>query len=248
MSRRGGMRTPADTERLESAIGYTFNDKNLLLCALTHSSYSNEKKSTMPWRNNERFEFLGDSVLSLVVSEYLMRCYDTMQEGELTRLRASLVCEEALSRYARKLGLGEYLLLGHGEDKNNVRNRASILSDAFEAVISAIYIDDENNGGDGKSAVARFVLPYVEAELKEKSDAIDYFDYKTMLQQIIQQAEGERLEYVVIAESGPDHDKTFEVEARMNSNVIGRGVGRTKRAAEQAAAAEAVKLFGVGTE
>ena len=124
MSRRGGMRTPADTERLESAIGYTFNDKNLLLCALTHSSYSNEKKSTMPWRNNERFEFLGDSVLSLVVSEYLMRCYDTMQEGELTRLRASLVCEEALSRYARKLGLGEYLLLGHGEDKNNGRSRA----------------------------------------------------------------------------------------------------------------------------
>ncbi|HPU18280.1 MAG TPA: putative dsRNA-binding protein, partial [Bacillota bacterium] len=143
------------------------------------------------------------------------------------------------------LGAADHALY---QAKNNGRNRASILSDAFEAVIAAIYIDDENNGGDGKSAVARFILPYVEAELKEKSDAIDYFDYKTMLQQIIQQAEGERLEYVVIAESGPDHDKTFEVEARMNSNVIGRGVGRTKRAAEQAAAAEAVKLFGVGTE
>ncbi len=234
---------PLPLELLEERIGYTFHDRTLAVRAMTHSSYSNEGHDRS--QCNERLEFFGDSILSLVVSEYLFGNYKSKQEGELTRIRAALVCENALAGYAAQFGLGDFLYLGHGEEKANGRSRKSIVSDACEALIAAIYIDDETSGGDGKGAVSRFILPYVKSELERIGDSTDFFDFKTLLQQIIQQADGERLEYVVTGESGPDHDKIFSVEARLNSNVIGRGAGRTKRAAEQAAAKEAVALFGV---
>ena len=235
---------PLPLEVLEERIGYTFKDKTLLTRAMTHSSYSNENRDS-GMACNERLEFFGDSVLSLVVSEYLFLHNRSMQEGELTRIRASLVCEGALASYAEQIGLGEFLYLGRGEDRGNGRHRKSIISDAYEALLAAIYIDDESRGGDGKDTVAKFILPYVEGELAHISTTTDYFDYKTLLQQVIQQADGEILEYAVTGESGPDHEKVFTVEARLNSNVIGHGEGRSKRAAEQAAAKEALELFGV---
>ena len=234
---------PLPIEILEERIGYEFKNKELAVRAMTHSSYSNENRDSSGC--NERLEFFGDSILSLVVSEYLFGNYKSKQEGELTRIRASLVCETALAGYAEKIGLGEFLYLGRGEDRGDGRHRKSIISDAYEALIAAVYIDDESTGGDGKSAVARFILPYVKEELEHLGDATDYFDYKTLLQQVIQQVEGELLEYVVTGEAGPDHAKIFTVEARLNSNVIGHGQGRSKRAAEQAAAKEALELFGV---
>ena len=238
------MNYPLDLSILQKRIGYYFHDDSLLLRAMTHSSFSNEKRER-GIKCNERLEFFGDSVLSLVVSEYLFLNYKSKQEGELTRIRAALVCENALASYAEKISLGDFLLLGHGEDKNGGRTRKSITSDAYEALLAAIYIDDEENGGDGKSTVKKFLLPYVLDELSKVGDNNDYFDYKTLLQQVIQQAEGEILGYYVINESGPAHDKSFEVEARLNSNVIGRGKGHSKRDAEQAAAKEALRLFGV---
>ena len=213
---------PIDTDclaALESRIGYRFRDRALLCRALTHSSYSNETGQ----RNhhllcNERLEFLGDSVLSLVVSEFLFTTYRELPEGDLTCLRKDVVCADALARYARQIGLGDCLLLGIGEEKTGGRDKVNILADAFEALLAAMF-EDAGRGGDG--------------------------DYKTPLQQLIQQTEGDVLEYVLIREEGPDHMKTFEVEARLNSNVIGRGVGRSKRKAEQAAARDALNLFGV---
>ncbi len=234
---------PLPIEVLEERIGYKFADKELAVRAMTHSSYSNENRGSGAC--NERLEFFGDSILSLVVSEYLFKSYKSKQEGELTRIRASLVCEGALAKYAEKIGLGEFLYLGRGEDRGDGRHRKSIISDAYEALIAAVYIDDETSGGDGKGAVAAFILPYVKDELERLGSSTDYFDYKTLLQQVIQQADGELLEYAVIGEEGPAHAKTFTVEARLNSNVIGHGKGRSKRAAEQAAAKEALRLFGV---
>lgn len=239
------MKYPYDEKILENRIKYTFSDKELLYRAMTHSSYANENRDkNLP--SNERLEFFGDSVLSLVVSEYLFTGNEEKQEGELTRIRSSLVCEGALADYAEQIGLGEFLLLGRGEEKSNGRHRKSIISDAYEALIAAVYIDAEKSGKDGKATVAEFILPYVKDELGKIGDRTDYFDYKTLLQQVIQQVDGEVLCYAVVGESGPDHAKQFEVEARLNSNVIGRGEGKSKRAAEQAAAKEALKLFGVG--
>ncbi len=238
------MEFPRDIKILEEKIGHVFSDRELVTRALTHSSYANENRD----RNiqcNERLEFFGDSILSLVVSEYLFGNYKSKQEGELTRIRSSLVCEKALSDYAEKISLGDFLYLGRGEERSNGRHRKSIISDAYEALIAAVYIDEETGGGDGKAAVRNFIMPYVKSELEKISDTTDYFDYKTLLQQYIQQVEGEVLQYFVVGESGPDHEKQFEVEARLNSNVIGHGKGRSKRAAEQAAAKEALTLFGV---
>ncbi len=241
------MKYPYDEKILENRIKYTFSDKSLLYRAMTHSSYANENREH-ELSSNERLEFFGDSVLSLVVSEYLFTENREKQEGELTRIRSSLVCEGALADYAEKIGLGEFLLLGRGEEKSNGRHRKSIISDAYEALIAAVYIDSERSGLDGKTAVGNFILPYVKAELEKISAKTDYFDYKTLLQQVIQQVDGEVLCYVVVGESGPDHEKQFDVEARLNSNVIGKGSGRSKRAAEQTAAKEALKLFGVGNQ
>ena len=230
-----------DIHVLEEAIGYSFKNKNILKEALTHSSYANELKSRKQTAVcNERLEFLCDSVLSAVVSEYLFHTYSELPEGELTQRRAALVQSGALASYARALSLGDYLFLGHGEEKNNGRERQSTLENAFEALIAAIYLDAAEKGFD---EVKKFVLPIVKKQLGDDFD-IRRIDAKTELQQLIQQAEGDFLEYEVVAESGPDHNKTFEVVAKLNSNVIGSGRGKSKREAEQAAAKEALKLFG----
>ncbi|MEG0304279.1 MAG: ribonuclease III [Oscillospiraceae bacterium] len=222
----------ADTAILEKAINYTFNDKQLLETALTHTSYANEAKHHM--KHNERLEFLGDSVLSIVVAEYLFT-HKNLAEGELTRMRASLVCEGALFEFAKQIDLGSFLHLGRGEEKAGGRQRASIVSDAFEALIAAIYLDS------GFDAAKAFILPFVTATLTE---AAAEEDYKTRLQEIVQQNPEERLRYHVAAEHGPDHNKSFTVEVYLNSNCIGSGEGHSKKAAEQDAAKEALALMG----
>ena len=231
-----------DFSALESAIGYTFNNKELLSEALTHSSYSNElkaKKQACPC--NERLEFLGDSVLSCVVSEYLFARFPDTPEGELSTMRAALVQSQALASYSRSLGVGDFLYLGKGEEKNNGRERQSTLENAFEAIVAAIYLDAGVRGFD---VVKGFVLPIIEAKLSDDNFVLNHTDAKTELQQLIQQVEGDFLEYKTVDEQGPDHDKLFTVVAMLNSNVIGKGVGRSKREAEQAAAREALRLFG----
>ena len=232
-----------DIEALEAKIGYSFSDRSFLTEALTHSSYANElkaKKQTM--QCNERLEFLGDSVLSVVVSEYLFDRFATLPEGDLTQTRAMLVQSASLASYSREIGLGDYLYLGHGEEKNNGRERQSTLENAFEALVAAIYLDAGED--KGFEAVRGFVLPIIKRFLADNSEKAKRIDAKTELQQLIQQAEGDFLEYIVVGESGPDHKKEFEVVARLNSNVIGRGKGRSKREAEQNAAKEALILFG----
>lgn len=239
---------PQSLESLEAVIGHTFHDKGLLSRALTHSSYSNETGE----RNhhllcNERLEFLGDSVLSLVVSQHLYTHYQNEPEGDLTCMRKDVVCAPALARYATKIGLGDYLFLGVGEDRNGGRKNENILADAFEALLAALYLDAGREGSakDGLCAVMDFLIPLVEQDLKDYETKGTERDYKTPLQQFIQQTEGDVLEYVLVSEEGPDHMKIFEVEARLNSNVIGTGKGRSKRKAEQAAAKAALSLFGV---
>lgn len=231
----------ADISMLEKRIGYTFKNKEILKEALTHSSYANELKARKQSAIcNERLEFLGDSVLSLVVSEYIFGNYKTLPEGELTRIRAALVQSGALASYAKEVELGKYLLLGNGEEKNMGRERQSTLENAFEALVAAIYLDA---GTEGFERVKAFLEPILKAQLESKV-VLRHLDAKTELQQLIQQAEGDFLEYVVIGESGPDHKKEFEVVAKLNSNVIGRGKGKSKREAEQNAAREALALFG----
>ena len=230
-------------ERLEAAIGYSFKDKSLLRRAMTHSSHSNETGE----RNhhllcNERLEFLGDSVLSIAVSRYLYATYPDDGEGILTNMRKDVVCAEALARYARQIGIGDCLLLGKGEAQTGGCDKENILADAFEALLAAIYLD----AGDRAMAIIdAFLLPLVEKDLSELiSKGIDG-DYKTPLQQLVQQTEGDVLEYVLLRAEGPDHKKTFEVEVRVNSNPCGRGIGTSKRKAEQAAAKAALKVFGI---
>ena len=209
---------------------YTFNDKELLRTALTHSSYANEKKGKI--RFNERLEFLGDAVLQLITSEKLFKENPNMPEGKMSKQRAALVCEDALAGYAHEINLGDYLNLGKGEETTGGRKRPSILSDAFEAVIGAIFLDG------GMEPAKKFVLHFVDAA------HLSLQDYKTLLQEIIQQNPGEKLSYVVTDESGPDHDKQFTMEVHLNSNVIGKGTGKSKKHAEQAAAKEALALMG----
>jgi len=229
---------------LENTIKYSFNDKQLLVRALTHSSYSNESGlKNHHIYCNERLEFLGDSVLSLITSNYLYGKFSDCPEGELTRMRAEVVCERALSGYAEKISLGSFLLLGIGEEKNNGRQRKSILADAFEALLAAIYLDA---GINGMETVKEFLLPFIIKEIDSIGKSTGFNgDPKSLLQQFVQQAEGDFLEYAVVDQSGPDHMKVFKVEARLNSNVIGRGQGRSKREAEQNAAKEALALFSV---
>lgn len=223
-----------DLQDLMGALGYTFRDERLLCEALTHSSYANEGKRRE--QSNERLEFLGDSVLGMIAASHLFE-HDQSREGELTKLRASIVCEQALSSYSREIGLGRYLLLGKGERMNGGDQRASILADAFEAVLAAIYLDG------GMEAARTFVLPFLIKEIAAQRRR-HFKDYKTQLQEIVQQTPEERLEYVLVGESGPDHAKRFSVEVHLNSNVIGKGVGKSKKEAEQLAAREALKLMG----
>lgn len=233
----------AAMDRLEAAVGYCFQDKALLRRAMTHSSHSNETGE----RNhhllcNERLEFLGDSVLSIVVSQYLYTNYPQEGEGTLTNMRKDVVCAEALARYARRIGIGDCLLLGKGEAQSGGYDKENILADAFEALLAAIYLDA---GDQGMDIISSFLLPMVQKDLTDlETKGIDG-DYKTPLQQLVQQTEGDVLEYILIRADGPDHQKTFEVEVRVNSNPCGRGVGTSKRKAEQAAAKAALKVFGI---
>lgn len=223
-----------DIAGLERKTGHKFKDITYLTTAVTHSSYANERGRGGAY--NERQEFLGDSVLSVLASDYLYRSTG-LSEGDLTKMRATLVCEKSLSEFARQISLGSYLLLGRGEQNTGGTGRPSILADAFEAVIAAVYLDG------GMEAARAFVLPFIE-EAAEKTAKKNLDDYKTMLQEIVQKNPQEILSYALVDESGPDHDKRFEVEVRLNSNVIGRGVGRSKKAAEQMAAKEALSLMG----
>ena len=219
---------------LMDKLGYRFRDPRLLEKALTHSSYANEGRHGL--ESNERLEFLGDSVLGFVAAKYLFE-KETGPEGELTKLRAAVVCEKALCSYSRGLGLGDYLLLGKGERLTGGAERPSILADAFEAVIAAMFLDG------GLEPVRGFVLRFVEKEANNQRKR-HFKDYKTTLQEIVQQNPEEKLEYVLTGESGPDHSKQFVVEVHLNSNVIGTGRGRSKKEAEQQAAREALKLMG----
>lgn len=223
-------------EELEKIIGYQFKDPSVLKEALTHSSYANEQKSK-DVRCNERLEFLGDAVLSIIVSTYIFKNCPDFPEGELTKLRASLVCEDSLYKFAKQIRLGDFLYLSRGERNGKGAQRPSILSDAFEALIAAIFLDG------GEEAAEKHILRFVVPEIKNyKKHPVT--DYKTTLQEIIQKNPGERLEYVLVGESGPDHNKHFVVEVHLNSNVIGKGGGKSKKQAEQQAAREALELMG----
>lgn len=221
--------------KFEEIIDYTFKKRALISEALTHSSYANEGKKHGV--NNERLEFLGDSVLSIIVAEHIFAKHKTMPEGELTKLRASLVCEGSLYEFAQKINLGDMLYLGKGEEMTGGRTRPSILADAFEAVLAAIYLDG------GFESAKKFVLSFIPSNFKGKKVS-NHSDYKTALQEIIQKNREEKIEYMLVSESGPDHDKSFTVEVHLNSNVIGTGDGRSKKQAEQNAAKEALELMG----
>ena len=219
---------------LEKAIGYQFGNISLLQNALTHSSYANERyhNSLM---SNERLEFLGDSILGMVVAEHLYRNFPDRPEGELTRMRADMVCEQALAAVAGRIGLGNHLLLGNGEEQGGGRNRNSILADAVESVIAASFLDGGMTAA--KSFIDRFIL--VDVPVTKLHNA----DYKTALQELIQQKKNQALSYVLVGQSGPDHDKEFRVEVSLNDQVIGKGVGSSKKRAEQDAARVALEYL-----
>lgn len=218
---------------LQNRLQYHFHHPALLELALTHSSFANEKNAH---HDNERLEFLGDSVLGFITAEYLYKNMPDTPEGELTKLRAAAVCEKSLAKFARQIELGSYLRLGKGELHSGGADRPSILSDAFESVIAAIYLDG------GLDAAKTFVLRFIETA---ETDVALVTDYKTKLQEIIQKNPDEHLSYVLAAEAGPDHDKTFTVDVYLNSNCIATGVGHSKKKAEQAAAREALRLMGL---
>ena len=220
---------------LEQAIGYTFHDRTLLEQALTHSSYANEVcKDGL--KSYERLEFLGDAILGFTAADYLLSTYPKLHEGDLTRLRAELVCESSLARTATALGLGGYLRLGRGEEAGGGRTRTSIIADVVEAIIAAIYLD----GGldEARRFIYRFVLTDTRARFRINTD------YKTMLQELVQRKKDQVLSYELTGESGPDHDKHFAVRVLLNGKPVGEGEGTSKKRAEQAAAQQAVeRLF-----
>ena len=220
---------------LETAIGYRFRNITLLQNALTHSSYANER-----WHNsllsNERLEFLGDSVLGMLVAEYLYRNFPDRPEGELTRMRADMVCEQTLAAVANRIGLGQHLLLGHGEEQGGGRSRNSILADAVESVIAACFLDGGMEAALG--IVQKFIL--VEVPVKKLHNT----DHKTTLQELVQRKKNQVLSYTLVDQSGPDHNKQFVVEVSLNGTVVGKGTGSSKKRAEQDAARAAIeKLF-----
>lgn len=221
-------------DRLQEIISYSFKNKKLLVNALTHSSFANETKKT---ESNERLEFLGDAVLSIIVSEHLFSTFRSKQEGDLTKIRASLVCEDTLSRFAKSIELGSFIRFGKGERATGGDKRPSILADGFEALLAAIFLDG------GMECARAFVMGFILEELKRPQPKL-VSDYKTTLQEIIQQSGEEHLEYVLVGESGPDHNKRFTVEVHINSNVIGKGSGKSKKEAEQQAAREGLKWMG----
>ena len=222
----------ADLKEFQARIGYEFNNINLLRQALTHSSYANEKHMKK-LSDNESLEFLGDAVLEVVSSEFLYQNYTDVPEGELTKLRASIVCEPTLALCTKEMDLGRYIYLGKGEDHTGGRKRKSILSDALEAVIGAIYLDG------GFANAKEFVLKYIMTDIEHKQL---FYDSKTILQELVQ-GERRQLSYRLIGESGPDHDKSFSVEVCVDDEVISTGAGHTKKAAEQEAAYKALLIL-----
>lgn len=220
---------------LEQAIGYRFKNISLLQNALAHSSYANER-----WHNslmsNERLEFLGDSILGMTVADHLYRNFPDRPEGELTRMRADMVCERTLAAVANRIGLGQHLLLGHGEEQGGGRSRDSILADAVESIIAACYLDG------GFESAAAFIRSFILCDVPVKQ--LHNVDYKTALQELVQRKKNQVLTYTLVGESGPDHDKQFVVEVSLNGNVVGQGSGRSKKKAEQDAARTAMeRLF-----
>ena len=213
-------------EEFQQVIGYQFQNKNLLRQALTHSSYANEKHMHR-LSDNERLEFLGDAVLEIISSEYLFNTYQDKPEGDLTKLSASIVCEPTLALCTKEMDLGKYLYLGKGEDMTGGRSRKSILSDALEAVIGAIYLDG------GFASAKEFILRFILTDIEHKQL---FYDSKTILQEIVQASHKEELGYRLVKEEGPDHNKHFVAEAYVGDRVIGQGEGRTKKGAEQEAA------------
>ncbi len=221
---------------LEEAIGYSFKDKNLILLALTHSSYANENKQEK-LKSNERLEFLGDAVLNVVISECIYRDFADLAEGEMTRIRSDIVCEPSLVRQANRIDLGGYLLLGKGEELTGGRKRPSVLSDAFEALIGAIYMD----GGIEKAR--EFICENMGCLIKEAVEGSLFADYKTRLQELVQKSGHSFVKYEIIEERGPDHSKVFVSHVLVNDKVAGRGEGRNKKEAEQNAARAALKAW-----
>ena len=219
---------------LEEAIHYRFQNISLLQNALTHSSYANER-----WHNsllsNERLEFLGDSILGMLVAEYLFNQFPDRPEGELTRMRADMVCEKTLAAVANRIGLGKHLLLGHGEEQGGGRNRDSILADAMESVIAASFLDG------GMEAAEAFIKRFILTEVPVTQ--LHNRDYKTQLQELVQQKKNQVLSYELVAESGPDHDKNFDVEFSLIGKIVGIGSGRSKKRAEQDAARSAIQAL-----
>lgn len=219
---------------LEKKICYKFKCKQNLVLALTHSSFANENKSEKIG-NNERLEFLGDSILNLIISEKIYKDYPELAEGEMTKSRANIVCESSLMKCSNELNLGNYILLGKGEEMTGGRSRASILSDAFEALIGAIYID-----GGIKSARG-FINRVMKRLVEDSVNGLNYMDYKTQLQEIVQKNGNHTVSYKIVGEKGPDHDKHFVSQASISGRVAGIGEGKSKKEAEQNAAKEALK-------
>lgn len=220
-------------ELLEKRIGYRFRDKGLLKQALTHSSFTNEQKINRK-KNYERLEFLGDAVLELVSSEFLFKEHSETPEGEMTKLRASMVCEPALAFCARDIELGQFILLGKGEENTGGRGRDSIVSDVMEAVIGAIYLDG------GMEPARTFINRFILSDLEDKQL---FYDSKSTLQELIQGKLKKEFRYELLEESGPEHNKTFRVSVHMEEECLGEGTGRTKKAAEQQAAYKALLLL-----
>ena len=217
----------------ENIIGYEFKNKGLLKTALTHSSYANEKH--FDGECNERLEFLGDSVLGVITAEYFYHNLNHLPEGEMTKKRAACACEKSLYNFAKEINLGKFILLGRGEENTNGRNRASILADAFEAVIAAIFMDG------GIEPAKKFILGNLSEEVEIASKNVGQKDFKTVLQEKLQINGDVKIEYTIINENGPDHDKTFEAEVSCNNKKLATGIGKTKKQAEMKAAEKALE-------
>lgn len=219
---------------LQVILNYEFKDIQILKNALTHSSYANENKN-MKLSSNERLEFLGDSILSFIVSAYIFKNYPKLPEGEMTKVRASVVCEQTLKDISNLLGIGEYLQLGKGEEQTGGRKRSSILADAFEAIVGAIYIDG------GLEVSKNFVLSKLEKLIMDSIKGTGMIDYKTTLQEELQKKGEVKIIYETVEESGPDHDKKFKVQVKCDEKVLGIGLGKSKKEAEQSAARDALE-------
>lgn len=226
-----------DYSVVEKNIGHKFKDLSLLIEALTHSSYANEKNDGT--KCNERMEFLGDAVLSAITADLIYKQFPDAKEGSLSQTRANLVCTKALAEYAKELDLGNFMRLGHCEINSNGRERPAMLEDAFEAVVAAIYLDG------GITSAKKFVTKVLKKAIKQHRDSVDNLDYKTKFQTVIQKNPDQRFSYVITNTYGPPHDMTFEAELRVDSNVIGRGKGKSKKSAEQEAARDALSLMGL---